>query len=158
MSRGWDKLLKKSMRGQDEKLLTNEFVSISEAAQLLKVQPRTVQRRVRECSLLALRGFAVKEYRIPAWTLSFKPGDTAALMAVVGDSHWHLYQFLQAPMGFGVLTPAHLLVDPALLSRWQREAREDLVQNPYVRDRGLISVIIGVLEDQLPPKGSCGFG
>ena len=159
MSRGWKKLLEKSMRSQDAHLLTDEFVSVDGAAQLLRVQVRTVQRRVRERSLLTLRGFANKEARIPVWTLSFRPRDMKALLAEVGDSHWSLYQFLKEPIGgLSALSPYQMLVPLDQLRRVPRAYREDLVEALGGGSQALLAKIVGVLRDQMQHTDGSGFG
>lgn len=159
MSRAWKKLLEKSIRNQDAKLLTDEFVSIDEAAQLLRVHVRTVQRRVRERSLLTLRSFSTKEIRIPAWTLGFRPRDTRALLAEVGHEHWHLYLFLREPIGgLSGLTPEQMLVPLDQLRRVPRAYREDLVERLGGRSEALVAMIVDVLRDQMQGTDGSGFG
>ena len=159
MSRAWKKLLEKSMRGQDAHLLTDEFVSIDGAAQLLQVQARTVRRRLRERSLLTLRGFANTEPRIPTWTLSIRPRDMKALLAEVGDSHWSLYQFLKEPIGgLSGLTPYQMLVPLDQLHRVPRAYREDLVEALGGDSRALVTKVVGALRDQMQHTDGSGFG
>lgn len=152
-------MLEESMRHQDEKLLTDEFVSIEGAARLLGVQTHTVERRVRERSILTLRGFANTEPRIPVWTLSIRRRDMKALLAEVGDSHWHLYGFLREGIGgLSALTPEVMLVPLNRLGRVPRAYRQDLAERLTARGETLITTIVGVLRDQVQHTDGSGFG
>ena len=139
--------------------MSDEFVSMAVAAQFLGVQTRTIQRRVRERSVLTLRGFENTEPRIPAWTLAFRPRDMKALLAEVGDSHWSLYQFLKEPIGgLSGLTPYQMLVPLDQLRRVPRAYREDLVEALGGDSKTLFAKIVGVLRDQMQHNDGSGFG
>lgn len=158
MSRAWQKLLEKSMRHQDEKLLTGEFLSVEEAAMALKVLPRTVERRLRNQTLLALRGHAVREPRIPAWALSFRPEVTKALQEV-GCGDWYLYGFLQESVGgLGGLTPAQMFCQPKLLRRVPRAIREDVAERLAASGQTFISVVVKLLTERRDHTDGSGFG
>ncbi|WP_147282989.1 hypothetical protein [Pseudorhodoferax soli] len=123
-------LLARVKHWREERLRTDRYMSVAEAAAALGLQQRTVLRRIAHRKLIALWSTEAGRYRVLACSLALTPQDTKILMDAVDGSNGFLEWYLETPqVKLNGMRPLDLIVASENHSRAARAKRRRLVES-----------------------------